>query len=114
MKELSSLDLQVVSGGFTPDSATRRALGAISSTVGYMLAVQIKRIAGFDASGTIEGVTGANVVGGFVSHSMWDDQSISLDDRTAAGMAMSFLSGGGVGLLEDIVKTAISSTMQKN
>ncbi|CAM3969537.1 hypothetical protein GCM10027287_43820 [Bordetella muralis] len=90
------------------------ALGAVTSTVGYMLAVQIKRVAGFNVSGTVEGVTGANVIGGFVSHSMWDDQSLPVDDRMGSGLATNLLCGASVGLFEDIVKTAISDAMRQN
>ncbi|WP_143277039.1 hypothetical protein [Bordetella genomosp. 4] len=114
MKELFSSDLQSVSGGSTPNIATMRALGAISSTVGYMLAVQIKRRVGLNTSGTIEGITGANAIGGFVSHSMWDDQNLPIEDRSAAGLATSFVCGASVGLFEDMAKAAISNVRQKS
>ena len=112
MKELSSLDLRLVSGGLNAGSATLHALGTVSSTTGYMLAIQIKRAAGINVSGTVEGITSANVISGVLSHSSWDDQSIPVDERMGSGLATSLFCGAAVGLFEELAKTAISDAMQ--
>ncbi|CAM3927104.1 hypothetical protein BOTU111921_01155 [Bordetella tumbae] len=114
MKELPSSDLRFVSGGFNVGSATLHALGAVGSTVGYMLAIQIQRITGINVSGTVEGVTGANVISGFLSHSVWDDQNLRVDERIGSGLKTSLLCGAAVGLFEELAKTAISDAMQND
>ena len=113
MRELSSIDLEFISGGLDMASAARHALGTFSSALGYMTGIHLKQSLGFRVHGTVEGVTGAAVLGEIATHSLWDRAGMPLDDRLSSGFTISFLCGVGAAFAEEITKKMIAITLRK-
>lgn len=106
MRDLSSSDLQLVSGGFDTRGATLRALGTINSTLGYVTAIRTLQQWGSLGRETTMGAASAAAIAKWATHSMWDRPGNNPADSTGAAMSGCFILGAGVGLAEGIIKTA--------
>ena len=107
MRELSSSDLQFVSGGFDSLGATLRAFGTINSTFGYLTAIRTLQGWGSRGHETKMGAASAAAISKLATHSLWGGAgNNNPQDGTSAAMAGCFLLGAGVGLAEGIIKTA--------
>lgn len=116
MRDLSSSDLQLLSGGLSPDDISGphqadvllRSIGTVASAFGYMGGIRSMQMLGIKAHGTVGGTTTAVVIGGIATPSAWDLSGSGIDQRIYSGMAVSMTCGAMVGVAEGLVGAAIS------
>ncbi|GAB3094737.1 hypothetical protein GCM10027287_43830 [Bordetella muralis] len=112
MRELSSSDLQLVSGGFDTVGASVRAFGTVNSVIGYLAAIRTLQRWGGPGHETKMGAASAMLISRFATHSLWDGPGPNAQDRTSAGMAGCFLLGAGVGLAQGIIQTVAADLIK--
>lgn len=118
MRELSSSDLQRVSGGLDIAGAALYALTLYGSKIGYASTVNSKQEQNAHTSGTIYGVMGATMLGGLLTYPFRHEQVTDVNSGLFLGaglnLGVGFLCGIAAATLEDPVSAYISQIMQRD